>query len=416
METDDKIFSRERLAGYDPERMSGSVVLIIGAGALGQNTAMNLALAGVGEIRIVDRDSFEEHNRTRSPAYPLPGEQTIYGMEKAQAVARKLRRMMTAPRPVMRYAHNWIQELGDGAFCGVSAIVSCVDSQLARAYLSDKSRLHGLPFVEGGFEAENVTLTSFPAVRGEGAGSAPCWRCSHTDVRGTFSCRNYASRAEAAGVIPAVQNAAAVLGGLQAEAVIVALHPALNPSAWARAFDLNIRTWEARSVKLAADIKCPGVHHAFDAAPVVLQTAADNTVRQLLEELGERLGTPARLRFHVKTFAKLVWTAPCMKCGRSAAVRSPEWRWKMTPRCRECGGLFTLNAGERSSPDLYQELTLRSNPAILAATCRQIGLPPLSLVNAAPLDSAVAFFEADAATVLFKLPGSLQELFESGDM
>ena len=66
-----ELFSRERLAGYDPELLARSVALIVGAGALGQNTAQNLALAGIGEIRIVDKDQFEPHNRTRSPAYLL---------------------------------------------------------------------------------------------------------------------------------------------------------------------------------------------------------------------------------------------------------------------------------------------------------------------------------------------------------
>lgn len=45
VELNGKVFSRERLAGYDPELMSRSTVLIVGAGALGQNTALNLAVA-----------------------------------------------------------------------------------------------------------------------------------------------------------------------------------------------------------------------------------------------------------------------------------------------------------------------------------------------------------------------------------
>lgn len=415
MKPDCEVFSRERLAGYDPERMSRSTVLVVGAGALGQNTAMNLALAGIGEIRIVDRDRFEEHNRTRSPAYPLPEEQERYGMDKARAVACKLRRMMTAPQPVMRYAHNWIQELGDGAFRDVSVVVSCVDSQLARAYLSDKSRQHGLPFVEGGFEAENITLTFFPSATTEESWTSPCWRCSHPKVHGSFSCRNYAAQAEAAGIIPAVQNAAAVLGGLQAEAGIIALHPDLLPVNWARAFDLNIRTWAGRMVKLARDIKCPGVHQVLDSEPIRLLTSADETVEQLLHEMSEHVGSAAKLRLPMKTYGRLFWNVPC-ECGRVAAVHGPEWRWIMTSRCTACGGPFAARNGiEPSSPDIYPELTLRSNPEMLKATCRQIGLPPLSLVEATTASAPVSFFEVNAASTLFELPGTLEELYESGE-
>src|SRR5437870_3401583 len=113
-----ELFSRERLAGYDPQIMNATKVLIVGVGALGQNTAMNLALAGIGEIRIVDHDRFEDHNRTRSPLYPTAEEQAALGMSKAKVVAARLGRLMTAPGAVVRYADKCIQELGDGAFKG----------------------------------------------------------------------------------------------------------------------------------------------------------------------------------------------------------------------------------------------------------------------------------------------------------
>lgn len=409
--TSSKIFSRERLAGYDPETLARCVALVIGAGALGQNTVLNLALTGIGEIRLIDKDVFEEHNRTRSPAYPLPDEQQAYGLGKARAVACKLRRLMTSPRPLMRYAHAWIQELGDGAFKGASVVVSCVDTPLARAYASDKARQHGLPFVEGGFEAGNVTLTSFPAAPGEKAQAAPCWRCAHQDLRGTFSCRYYAARAESAGIIPAIQNAAAVLAGLQAEAAVLALHPPSEVPKVARAIDMNVRTGRSRVVKLAADPLCPGLHRADDAtAAVKLTTSAEDTVWSLLQELGERIGGPPRLKLQIKTFSKLIWKAPCTAagCENMADVRAPEWAWLLDPRCSQCGGLFrAFERGHRSrTPVSYSEITLESNPEVLRSSCRQIGLRPLSLV------------EAESGTVgrsLFELAGSLEDLFETGD-
>lgn len=409
------IFSRERLAGYDPDRVSSSTVLVVGAGALGQNTAMNLALAGIGEIRIVDRDRFEEHNRTRSPAYPSLEEQETYGLDKARAVGLKLRRLMTAPRPVMRYANNWIQELGDGAFAGVSAVVSCVDSQLARAYLSDKTRLHHLPFIEGGFEAENLILTSFASISDEKPQSAPCWRCLHPEVGGSFSCRNYAMLAEAAGVIPAIQNSAAVLGGLQAEAAIMLLHDKFMHDRCASALSLNIRTWDTETIKLSRNSKCPGVHTSF-APPIRLTVNVDQTVQSLLEELGERLGEPARLRFPIRAYAKLLWNLPCSRCGQMVVAQCPEWRWMMTPYCVDCGGTFpVVPRGGAATAENYPEVTLQSNPELLRSTCRAIGLMPLSWVEATPASSLSPFYDVDPLAGLFEFPGSVEDLFESGE-
>jgi len=412
-------FSRERLAGYDPDRMNGSTVLLVGAGALGQNTAMNLALAGIGEIRIVDRDRFEEHNRTRSPAYPFPEEKEIYGMDKARAVAGKLRRLMTASRPVMRYANNWIQELGDGAFQGVSVVVSCVDSQLARAYLSDKARQHELPFIEGGFEGENLTLTSFPRVQGEAARSEPCWRCSNLGVYAAFSCRNYAAQAEAAGIVPAIQDAAATLGGLQAEAAVLAIHSNLEAKPMARSFSLNIRSWQSHRTKLVANGGCVGAHCAFDHNPTALTTTSCDSVRQLLTEISGLLGKSARIVLPINTYSRLVWKAPCglVTCGKMAAVRSPEWRWIMSQRCSECGGPFPVIEGAKpSSPDIYSELTLDSNHEVLDASCKEIGLPALSIVAATDAQSSIMFYDRSNSLRLFQLPGSLDELYQRGDL
>lgn len=413
LEVDDKVFSRERLAGYDPARMNRSKVLIAGAGALGQNTALDLALSGIGELRIVDRDCFEEHNRTRSPAFPLPEEREIYGLNKASAVARKLQRLMTAPNARIRWANKWIQELGDGAFQDVSVVVSCVDSRIARAYLSDKAREHGLAFVEGGFEAEQLQLTSFPAANDENLRRLPCWRCSHPSLHSSFSCRNYARRAEAAGIIPAIQNGAAVLGGMQAEATILALHDELNENPIARSFNLDIRTWQSRIVELAADNKCHGVHHCSRAIPIRLQTTADDTVRQLLLEMSEYLGSPARLWLPMRTYSTLFWTAPCTTkdCGRMAAVHAPEWRWIMDSRCSVCGGPFDAVNGTASTYTT-PEITLLSNPEVLEATCRRIGFAPLSLIGAAGEDVDLAHFENGPPPALFELPGTLDDLYE----
>lgn len=418
LESNNKTFSRERLAGYDPEHINNSTVLIAGAGALGQNTALDLALSGIGELRIVDRDRFEEHNRTRSPAFPLPQEQQEYGLDKAGAVARKLRPLMTAPSPVMRYANKWIQELGDGAFAGVSAVVSAVDSRIARAYLSDKARQHGLAFIEGGFERERLRLTSFPAPNGDDLRTLPCWRCSQPSVEGSLSCTSYARNADTAGVIPAIQNTAAVLGGLQAEATILAIQEELREEPGAKSFSLNIRTWQSQTVVLRADTKCPGVHHVSRSEPIKLQTTADDTVEHLLREISEHLGSPARLWLPLRTYSKLFWTAPCRnrQCGRLVSIRSPEWRWLMHPRCTSCGGAFEpVSDGARSSTYTTPEISLLSRPDVLATTGREIGLAPLTLVGAAGEDATTAHFENAAPPAVFQLPGSLDDLFESGE-
>lgn len=403
MTTTSEIFSRERLAGYDPERLTRAVALIVGAGALGQNTAQNLALAGIGEIRIVDKDQFEPHNRTRSPAYPLPEEVERFGLQKARAVAGKLRPMMTNSDPVMRYADNWIEEVGDGAFKNASVVLSCVDKPSARAYLSDQARLHSLPFIEAGFDGAEITLSSFPATKGGASVTTPCWRCSHQDTAGTFSCDFYAENVERAGFVPAIQNAAATLAGLQCEAAITALHQKAGTPFDARAFDLNIRTGRSLTIKLSTDPGCAGIHRSLDKPLVSLASTADHTVADLLREITECLNDSPKIMLRTP----LVWSAACVACEKMTTVRQPTWAWETSPKCTNCGGPFPANELEAADPTIvYTHITRDSNPDLLNLSCRQIGLPPLSIAEVTVQRGASTFFE---------LGGSIDDLFNLGD-
>ena len=70
--TKSSLLSRERAAGYESERLAAMRVLLVGVGALGQNVGLNLALAQVGSLCVIDLDQFETHNATRSPCFPTP--------------------------------------------------------------------------------------------------------------------------------------------------------------------------------------------------------------------------------------------------------------------------------------------------------------------------------------------------------
>jgi molybdopterin/thiamine biosynthesis adenylyltransferase len=392
-------FSRERLAGYDPELMARKVVLAVGAGALGQNMLINLALSGVGELRIVDHDLFEPHNQTRSPCYPTREEQLLLGMEKARIVASRLLGLSTATQPSIRFASAPIQRLGLGAFAGVDVVVSCVDNARARAYLADATRLLGLTLVEGGFDGPEVSLSCYPPTRGQAAAEAPCWRCSHEELAGAFSCRFTAERAQEQGIVPAIQTAAATLGGLQAEHTILALH-GHHPLA-SRVFDLDLRGGRSRLTKLSTDPACAGAHRSLPAERLPLRSRADSTIGELLAEASDALGGSPTLRLP----DVLVATAHCSGCRHLVHVNEPSWSWITNMLCTNCDGTRArlTFANETDIPALFAELDDTVSEALLALPCSQVGLGPLDLIEAVGGDRQI--------TVL-KLDGHIDEIFE----
>ena len=72
-------------------RLAASSVLVCGCGALGSVLANTLARAGVGHLRIVDRDFLETNNLQRQVLYDESD--VAAGLPKAVAAANKLRKI-----------------------------------------------------------------------------------------------------------------------------------------------------------------------------------------------------------------------------------------------------------------------------------------------------------------------------------
>ena len=64
---DDDRYARLRLiAWWDQDKLAASRVMVVGAGALGNEVLKNLALLGIGTVYLVDFDRIEQSNLTRS--------------------------------------------------------------------------------------------------------------------------------------------------------------------------------------------------------------------------------------------------------------------------------------------------------------------------------------------------------------
>jgi len=387
------LHSRSRLAGYQPELLFNAVVLIVGAGALGQNLALDLALAGVGELEIVDFDSFEAHNATRSPLYPTAAEQARWGCEKAPVVSRKLLPLMTAPSPRIRYAAAPIQSLGELPLLRAQIVFSAVDNLAARAYLTERCHLLHRPLIEGGFHGEMMNLTVFGPQSHE-----PCYRCLNPRKSGAFSCTQYALQAEAQHIIPAIQNTATALAGFQAEAGIQWLHG--EQFLRNKAVYVNIREMKMRAVEISKDPDCPGIHWEHFNEPLPLGVAADQHLAHLLAA-AEGLVGPATLRFPDPVVVRI----GCTRCGTVVDAFVPEWAWLRSPRCTACGGPFK-HAASGASLESKEYIHTREQHELLSYPCAALGMPAGAVVEIWPDTPHPTF----GPLCLVQLQGTIQQV------
>ena len=134
-------------AGIGPEgqqRLADSRVLLVGCGALGCVLADTMVRAGVGHLRIVDRDFVELSNLQRQILFD---EQDVADhLPKSVAAERRLRRVNSDVmiEPVVADAdYSNIAQLADG----VSLMLDGTDNFEIRYLINDLSLETGIPWI-----------------------------------------------------------------------------------------------------------------------------------------------------------------------------------------------------------------------------------------------------------------------------
>jgi len=164
-------------AGQD--RLEESVVLVVGCGALGCGVADLLARAGVGTLRIADRDVVECTNLQRQVLYS----ESDIGRPKAVAAADRLRAVnssITIEASATDVNASNIASLASGA----DILIDGLDNFDARYLVNDLAVRDGLPYIyAGAVGTEGLVMPLLPRDGGEGRvswsedESTPCLRC-----------------------------------------------------------------------------------------------------------------------------------------------------------------------------------------------------------------------------------------------
>jgi adenylyltransferase/sulfurtransferase len=150
------------------QRIMASHVVLIGCGALGTAIANILGRAGVGHLRIVDRDFVEESNLQRQVLFDEQDAREC--LPKAVAAERKLRGINSTIRVegiVADVEPGNIEDFVRGA----TVVVDGTDNFETRFLINDACVKLGLPWVYGGaVGSAGMSLTVLP-------GRTPCLRC-----------------------------------------------------------------------------------------------------------------------------------------------------------------------------------------------------------------------------------------------
>src|SRR3954468_5211208 len=300
-ERDDR-FHRFKLIGWwDQAKLARAKVVVIGAGALGNEIVKNLALLGIGNLFIADKDRIENSNLSRSVLY----RESDAGEFKATVAARAAKEIYPQMN-VAAFNGDIVHDLGLGVFRWADLVIGGLDNREARLAINRACWKVNRPWIDGAIEAIDGSARVFIP---DGA----CYECtmSATDwklLNQRRSC-NLLSRPEMeGGKTPTTPTVSSIVAGVQCQEAVKLLHGMETIAGKGWVFD-GFGT-EAYQVEFQRKPTCYS-HDPLDEV-VPLDAGSDTiTVGDLLGHARRLLGPGAELEIGRDVLEKLV----CPRCG-----------------------------------------------------------------------------------------------------
>ena len=212
------------------EKLQAATVVIAGVGALGSTMGEMLARAGVGTLRLVDRDYLELHNLQRQSLYTEADVES--GLPKAVAAAKHIREINSEITVEEHVADITPENILDLLTTPQSKIVLLdgTDNLQTRYLLNDACIELGIPWVYSGvIGVSGVSMTVVP-------GDTPCLQCLYPNPPppgATETC-------DVAGVLGPAAHAIAAIAAAEAIKLVVGGSPAMGMlvgDVWAGTWD-----------------------------------------------------------------------------------------------------------------------------------------------------------------------------------
>jgi len=212
-------FSRLRLISWwEQEKIADCRLLVIGAGALGNEILKNAALLGFRQVIVVDMDRIEESNLSRAVLFRSED----VGEFKANVAARAFRSLAPGAR-VHPIVANVLHGCGLGLFEWSDVIIAGLDNREARLWINRSAWKMNRPWIDGAIEGINGVVRAFLP------GVVPCYECTLGAVdwellQKRMSCNLLLLESVTEGKVPTTPTISSVIAGLQVQEAVKLIH------------------------------------------------------------------------------------------------------------------------------------------------------------------------------------------------
>lgn len=349
------------ISWWQQEVVRNATILVVGAGALGNEVIKNLALMGIGNLLIADFDTIEDSNLSRSVLFRAADR----GRRKVDAAAEGAK-ALNPDVNVMAWHGNINFDMGLGVFRHVDAIVGCLDNREARLSINRFSWAVNRPWVDGAIqELMGIVRVFWP---GQGA----CYECTLTDfdyqiINLRYSCPLLARENILQGKVPTTPTSASIVAAFQTQEALKLIHSMeVQPG---KAVMINGLTNDIYTTEYPVKEMCMS-HSMLDPIVELPQaTAAATTLGELLAIAREQLGEGAV----VELDSELVVGMVCPSCGLESPIFQRMARlYEEAAVCPNCGSQREMQLTHRFTGE----------EPYLGRTLEQLDVPALGILRA----------------------------------
>jgi adenylyltransferase/sulfurtransferase len=365
-------YSRLRLISWwRQDRLAAARILVVGAGALGNEVLKNLALVGAGTVTVIDLDTVEPSNLSRSVLF----RGSDGGQPKAEVAARRAREINPGVTFVPIHG-DVINDLGLGHFADADVVIGCLDNREARLWVNRQCWKVGTPWVDAGIqEIQGVVKVFVPP-------DSACYECAMTRrdyelLNLRYSCPLLRRDQILEGKVPTAPTIASMMAALEVQEALKILHGL--PVAAGSALVFNGVANQFYTTRLPRRDDCLS-HETYPEA-VPLELGHDATLAALFDAVRPVLSGPLELALD----RDLVATLDCPRCQWRAEVFRPRSRLGHSDAaCPQCGAL--------AHPETVQ--TVAEDSPLVARTLAELGVPAYDIVRVDGQDASGFFLLA----------------------
>ncbi len=326
---------------------------------------------GWGRVYVVDFDSIEDSNLTRSVLFRARDR----GRSKAEVAVEALADLNPDTKCTAMHV-NVMTEIGLGLVRDVDVVIGCLDNREARLWVNRMCWKTNTPWVDGGIQEINGVAKVFRPPDGA------CYECAMTEndyrlINLRYSCPLLKQEDILAGKVPTAPTISSIIAGLQTQEALKLIHDMPVADGEALVFNGIANTFYSTRYQHRSDCLS---HETYTAPIATGLSTTQNTAKELFAIAKEHLQTD---RLRILLDRDLAISLECLPCNEQVKTLRPVQTISIkSANCPNCG--------ETMKPQLEHIVSIDS-PLADEKLC-DLGVPAYDIVRVETNQQEAFFF------------------------